>query len=187
MDILNIQHVLERFSSLLKSEYRTSLQEYKMQPVHFEVLQYLSVCNRYSNTPKAVTEYLGQTKGTVSQSLILLEAKGLIKKQANKNDKRVVNLALTAKGKGILNKILPSPSLSLTSELLTKKEFEETERLLISLLKKYQQANDFKMFGQCSTCIHNNKLKSGSYLCNLTKEPLSKLELEKICIEHEIH
>ncbi len=74
------QQILERLASLLRSESRTMLLEHGLQPVQFEALQYIANCNRYSDTPMAVTEFLGQTKGTVSQTLKVLEKKGLIEK-----------------------------------------------------------------------------------------------------------
>ena len=39
------------------------------------VLFYLNQANRFSNTPQALTEYLGLTKGTVSQTVLVLESR----------------------------------------------------------------------------------------------------------------
>ena len=75
MELLIAQQLLERLAGLLRSESRKLLSEYGLQPVQFEALHYLSNCNRYSDTPMAVTEYLGQTKGSVSQTLKVLEKK----------------------------------------------------------------------------------------------------------------
>jgi DNA-binding MarR family transcriptional regulator len=55
-----------------------------LQPVQLEVLNYLSSCNRYSDTPMAVTEYLGQTKGTVSQTIKTLEKKRISKESCGR-------------------------------------------------------------------------------------------------------
>nr|MBA3613554.1 MarR family transcriptional regulator [Nitrospirales bacterium] len=61
--------VLERLTNLQRMEARAFGLRYGLQPVQMEALTYLTQCNRYSNTPQAVAEYLGLTKGTVSQSL----------------------------------------------------------------------------------------------------------------------
>ena len=45
----------------------------QLEPVHLATLRYLCNCNRFSNTASAITEYLGQTKGTISQTLKVLE------------------------------------------------------------------------------------------------------------------
>ncbi len=57
-----------------------------LQLVHVEILQYLSVCNRYSDTTQTISEYLGQTKGSISQSLSNLEENGYIKRTHEKLD-----------------------------------------------------------------------------------------------------
>ena len=73
-----------------------------LKPTQWEALRYLSKANRFSCTPKALTSYLGVTKGTVSQSINALERKGMIVKKTISSDKRIVNLSLTSKGKKFL-------------------------------------------------------------------------------------
>ena len=76
----NVFDLIERMSALIRSEERKTGSELGLQSVHLQVLDYLSRCNRYSDTPAALTNYLGMTRGTVSQTVLLLEKKGLIKK-----------------------------------------------------------------------------------------------------------
>ena len=82
----------------MRQENRTKLSLHGLQPVQFDALQYLMQCNHYSDTPMAVTEFLGQTKGTVSQTLNVLVRKGFIAKTMDQEDKRVVHLSVTSKG-----------------------------------------------------------------------------------------
>jgi DNA-binding MarR family transcriptional regulator len=72
---------VERLSELLRIDSRQAGADHGLQPVQLEALHYLSICNRYSDTPAAVTESLGQTKGTVSKTLRVLKRKGLLSKQ----------------------------------------------------------------------------------------------------------
>ncbi|WP_420831674.1 MarR family transcriptional regulator [Bathymodiolus japonicus methanotrophic gill symbiont] len=51
--------------------------------MHFQVLEYLSLCNKYSDTPAAIANYLGMTRGTVSQTLIIFEKRAYIKKSGS--------------------------------------------------------------------------------------------------------
>ena len=185
MDIFTTQKLLDRLSSLLRSESRNLLHEHGLQPVQFEALYYLSICNRYSDTPMGVTEYLKQTKGSVSQTLKVLEKKGLIVKTADTNDKRVAHLSVTPNGRTLIDKILPSPSLQMANDFLNSQEIEKINTTLTTLLSTIQRANNFKSFGQCASCVHNIKSKSNDFFCGLTKEPLSQLETELICREHE--
>lgn len=185
MDTLETQQLLDRLASLLRTEARNLLFQYGLQPVQFEALHYLSVCNRYSDTPMAVTEYLGQTKGSVSQTLKVLEKKGLIEKVRDEGDKRVAHLSLTKAGYSRVQSILPSPLLVSASQQLSHQEAASLDASLHGLLKGIQQANNFKTFGQCDTCRHNSKQASGEYMCGLTKEALSSDEIKLICREHE--
>lgn len=182
MNTLITQQLLERLASLLRSEGRNLLIEDGLQPVQFEALHYLSICNRYSDTPSGVTEYLGQTKGSVSQTLKVLEKKGLIVKASDSNDKRVSHMTVTKEGRKLVNRVLPSPLLQAA---LDDQDIVKINASLSALLRAAQQANDFKSFGQCASCRHNIKSDTGDYLCGLTKEPLTRTEIQLICREHE--
>jgi DNA-binding MarR family transcriptional regulator len=185
MNTLKTQQILERLASLLRTEARNMLFEHGLQPIQFEALHYLSICNRYSDTPMGVTEYLGQTKGSVSQTLKVLEKKGLIEKTPDQGDKRVAHISLTKAGRHRVNSILPSPLLASASKQLSKKDATSIDASLRNLLKSIQQANNSKTFGQCATCSHNIKLSRDEYMCGLTKEALSSQDIELICREHE--
>ena len=182
---MKIQQLLERVAGLLRTEARNLLSEHGLQPVQFEALNYLSNCNRYSDTLMGVTEYLGQTKGTVSQTLKVLEKKGLIKKVPDQTDKRVAHMSLTTAGRKLVKDIRSSTLIKSASEHVDTKDAALLEKSLQVLLNSMQQANDFKTFGQCATCKHNIKQSSTETICGLTKETLSRKEVELICREHE--
>ncbi len=184
VDTISIQQLLERISGLLRSELRQSLVPYGLQQVHFDALHYLSHCNRYSDTPMAVTEYLGQTKGTVSQTLNVLVRKGYISKTPDEEDGRMMRLALTPAGKKLLRNVLPGDLLSQARQRLPFKEFNHIAQSLQQLLSTMQHVNQNKSFGQCATCVHNEKTSAQSYRCKLTQETLSPAETQLICREH---
>lgn len=185
MNLEKTQQLLERLAGLLRAEARQLLAEHGLQPVQFEALHYLSVCNRYSDTLMGVAEYLNQTKGTVSQTLKALESKGLIKKVPDQTDRRVAHLSLTASGWTLIHAMPASPLLTSAGKQLTGKDIASLEASLQHLLKQVQRANDFKTFGQCATCRHNIKLSAKEYRCGLTQESLSSKDVELICKEHE--
>ncbi len=182
MNTLITQQLLERLASLLRSEGRNLLIADGLQPVQFEALHYLSLCNRYSDTLMGVTEYLGQTKGSVSQTLKVLEKKGLIVKTIDNNDKRVSHMSVTKEGRKLVYRILPSPLLQAA---MGDQDTIKINVSLSALLRAVQQVNGFKSFGQCASCRHNIKSGTDDYLCGLTKEPLSKIDITLICREHE--
>ena len=185
MSANQIHNHIERLSNLLRTESRHLLTSHGLQPIQLEVLHYLSVCNRYSNTVKGVTEYLGQTKGTVSQSIKVLERKGLVTKHVDNTDKRIVHLKITSNARTLLKKTVPAPVFSNASKLIKEQSMKQILSALRSLLMAAQKANDLKSFGVCHTCRYNQRQNNGKHLCGITKEVLSSKDVQLICREHD--
>ena len=190
METKQIYDYVERLGNLLRIDSRRSGVEYGLQPIQLEALHYISICNRYSDTPMAVTEYLGQTKGTVSQTLKVLEKKGLLSKHADSKDKRISHLKVSNSGETLLQKSIPSPLFKQACEQLDEQSQANIATSLKTLLQAIQRSNNMKSFGVCHTCKHNQKNKdeknkSDSYFCMLTQEPLSTEDVQLICREHK--
>ena len=58
------------------------------KPVQWEVLRFPNQAYVFSRNPSSLGEYLGVTKGSVSQTIATLEDRGLLRKKADKKDKR---------------------------------------------------------------------------------------------------
>jgi len=175
---------LERISNLIRMGARRTEPFKGLQPVQLEALHYLASCNRYSNTPVAVAEYLGLTKGTVSQTLSILEGNGLIAKMPDVRDRRVVRLVLTEQGENLIREAIPPRVLKLAVETLPEEFCGEMLVVLQTILQAMQKANQLKSFGVCKTCRHHRLEEHGSRWCGLTREPLFPADAEKICREH---
>ena len=185
MNTNQIYGYIERLGNLLRTDSRRDVAEYGLQPIHLEVLHYLSLCNRYSDTPMGVTDYLRQTKGTVSQTLNVLEKKGLLSKHPDSSDKRMTHLKVSSAGKKLLQASIPSSLFVNACEQLTEQSQTQTVKVLQELLQAIQQSNNMKSFGVCHTCRYNNQKKDNRYFCELTKEALSNEDVHLICREHE--
>ncbi|MGZ8137529.1 MAG: MarR family winged helix-turn-helix transcriptional regulator, partial [Methylococcaceae bacterium] len=127
MQDLNTFRLIERISNLLRSEERKKYAAIGLQPVHVQVLDYLSTCNRFSDTPASLAEYLGLTKGTVSQSLQVLERKGYVEKRQDSVDGRVVHLTLSAVGAQLLDEIKPLDVFAQAQQALSLHKFTTIE------------------------------------------------------------
>jgi DNA-binding MarR family transcriptional regulator len=184
MSTTEIHVVLERLTNLLRSETRRIGSEHGLLPVQVDALHYLARCNRYSNTPQAVAEYLGTTKGTTSQSLNILEVRDLIVKERDLRDRRMVHLFVTAAGHRLLQGFIPAPLLNSTQEHFSEAEQKRIAETLRTLLMTCQRAKGHAAFGQCSTCRHHLKRGNNQFQCGLTDEMLSKKESQQICREH---
>ena len=185
MSEILIYALLERLGNLLRGEERLRGAEHGLQPVHIHALHYLSRCNRFSDTPASVTEYLGATKGTVSQTLQVLEKKGLIVKQPDEEDKRQIHLHISAAGRRLIGKLTPPELLNNVVKGLSKSERESLEQPLENLLLLLQAENGLRSFGECQTCRYNEQAE-GQYRCGLTQLPLRQKEIVLICREHEV-
>jgi DNA-binding MarR family transcriptional regulator len=179
-----LQEMIERITRLLQNDSRSLGSYLDIQPIQLEALHYLTSCNKYSNTLQGVTEYFGLTKGTISQTIKTLEKKGLLQKKIDKQDKRVVHLTVSSPGKKLLQKTLPSPVIEKSFAALSNQKQAQLMENLQTLLREMQKANAMKTFGVCHTCKFNKKLDGGSFLCELTKEKLTKEETTLICREH---
>jgi len=81
---------------------RSAEHEIGLNPAQWEALRFLSRCNEHSNSPIALTRYLGATKGTISQTVIALVKKGLVEKNIRPGERRSVVLSVTDAGHEML-------------------------------------------------------------------------------------
>lgn len=176
--------LLERLSSLTRVWFREHPLLADLQPIQLSALMYLARCNRYSNTPLAVTEYLGLTKGTVSQSLKALETKGFLTKVQDTQDKRSVHLQLTQASRELIGAVMPPQFLSTASQRMGARA-GDLEQLLMELLRTIQRTENVPGFGLCRTCRFHTASEAGA-MCALTHERLEAPEVDLICREHQL-
>ncbi len=182
--VSNILRLVQALDHLLKSQMREFAYSQGLNVRQLECLLYLARCNRYSNTPLGLTEYLKLTKGTVSQTLISLERKKLIRKTGHEHDKRVVHIHLLPKAKNILNSF-EKKSLLHRSIHNNPEAGDLLEENLRNFLIVLQRENNSKTFGVCHTCTYFIKNGLGkSHQCGLTKEPLDVEDSTLLCREH---
>ncbi len=184
MNRTRVFHLIERIGALLRSESRRQAMPHELQPVHLQALDYLARANRFSDTPLAVGEYLGLTKGNVSQRLNVLEKLDLVRKSADEADGRVVHLQVTAAGKRLLHEAYPPASWREIEEDLSEKGWNTLETELVKLLHALLTVNDFRQFEQCKTCRFYQR-QSGRAYCGLLEVELDAAQSEKICREHQ--
>lgn len=180
-----IYTLIERMGNLLKAETRTKGAELGLQPVQHDALYYLSICNRYSDHLLALTKFLGLTKGTVSQTLKLIESKGLITKVKDVTDKRIIHIQLTEAGWHYIGESTPPENFVSTISSLSEKQQDDLVSQLRQCLLTYQNFNKVSGFGVCRSCRYNQPDHQSHY-CSLVKQPLTAVDIEKICIEFEV-
>lgn len=176
-------HLLECMGRLLGAEQQAAGGGAGLQRVHLQSLAYLREANRYSNTPRALADYLGLTKGTVSQSLLLLHGRGLVERLEDPADGRVVRLRLSAAGRRLAARFGRGLDWDRALAGVAAADREAAARVLQRVLAGLQRRRGNRSFGPCHTCCHFRR-ESAAFRCGLTGEPLRRAETLQICREH---
>jgi len=168
---------------------RAAEHEAGLNPAQWQALRYLARCNRFSNSPRALTDYLGATKGTVSQTVIALERKGLVVKGPRPGERRSVALELTEAGRALLEKD-PWQSVEQTAADLPAPARRLLNDCLRTLLAGELERNGLKSFGICRTCRFFEPdggvgAVEGPHRCGLLGVALKEGDATRICVEHE--
>ena len=158
-----------------------------INPAQWEALRFLARANRFSRTPAALADYLVSTRGTVSQTLIALESKGLVLRRQSSRDRRSVELELTSTGLEMLEE---DPLIELARDLGKSSSDDglaSTVEVLRGALRRALQRNGSRPFGVCQSCrfFRKNASGRGKHHCALIDEPLSEKESELICSEQQ--
>ena len=176
---------LERLSRLMRAaEFGDGL-----KPAQWEALRFLARANRFSNSPGALTRFLGATKGTISQTVKALERKKLIEKMGRPGEKRSVVLTLTQAGRDMMKKD-PWTGLAQRCETLGGKTRRRMDKGLAELLAEEITRRFDPSFGSCLTCRFwradgRSEDARGPHLCSLFDEPVAARETTQICVAHE--
>ena len=180
-----IAPLIERLARLM----RAAEHAHGLNPAQWEALRYIARANRFSNSPGALTRYLGATKGTVSQTVQALERKGLLTKASRMGEKRSVVLALTETGRAMLCND-PWARLSAAEADLSDKTRRRMARGARELLDGELSRGNHPTFGTCETCryFREDGMKDsadGPHQCMAFTAPLSDIETGEICVGHE--
>lgn len=187
MSQMSLAHEAAQLIDRLDRLMRSGEVAHGLNPAQWEALRYLARANRFSRTPAALADYLGTTRGTVSQSLISLEEKGHVTRTKSCRDKRSVDLLLTELGRAAL---ADDPLTRLAADIAASRsaDLASVVTILHETLTRAIARNGGKPFGVCRTCRHFQAMSpsQGSYArCNLLDEPLSKDDSRAICAEQE--
>jgi DNA-binding MarR family transcriptional regulator len=168
---------LERLARLTRAASYVS----GLNPAQWDALRYIARTNRFSNSPKALTQYLATTKGTVSQTLASLVKKGLLTKIIRAGNNRSVALTLTELGKTTLR---DDPLLHLEHAIdnLSGKTKRRFARGTAELLDMERQRQNQPGFGTCQNCRYHRE-DGQIHKCMLMGEELSVAETKLLCVE----
>lgn len=173
--------LLERIAALIHQTVREDAARHDLLPIHLQVLSYLARANLYSDIPVAVAEYFGISRGSVSQTIAVLERKGLIERHSEVRNRKRVHLKLTDRG----HEVLEESWARRLDRILAAQPTADVKTLdagLRGLLRTLQAENGQQAFGICHQCQYFLK-ESGGYRCGLTSEVLEREQTDRLCRE----
>lgn len=151
-----------------------------LNPSQAAALGYLRQANRFSRAPSHVADYLGSTRGTVSQTLKALARKGLVAEAAEEGDRRRIRYDVTAKGETYGQK---DRALDAALRGLPPADAAHLDATLSETLRALLAARSGRSFGICRTCAHHDARDVGGH-CRLLDVALGPEERVQICHEH---
>ncbi|MBY6068596.1 MarR family winged helix-turn-helix transcriptional regulator [Leisingera aquaemixtae] len=170
-----IASLLDRLSRL----HGTGRRAAGLNPAQASALDYLARANRFSRTPSAVADYLSATRGTISQTLKSLAAKGLAEEGPGGSDRRSRRYDLTPQGRAVADALDAKPPVDLPD-----RKMEDVRDALRQLVRGMIKARGGRSFGLCRSCRHHRTSAQGAH-CALLDVPLQDEETTQICQEHE--
>jgi MarR family transcriptional regulator, negative regulator of the multidrug operon emrRAB len=177
--------LVERLGNLMRAQTRQATADADLAPVQVQALQYLARANRYSNTPQAIGDYLGLTKGTVSQTLLLLDRRGLVERFQDDLDRRVVRLRLSAAGEKLMYEAQPYLAWANATRNISPNRIRNAVSALRETLAQLHDDVGGKGFGDCTSCSYCRKLSQRVYQCTQMGDRLAGPDLKRICWLYE--
>jgi DNA-binding MarR family transcriptional regulator len=178
----NQSHSTDRIAELVVQLGRTS-REYATQvdltQAQWTCLRFFARANASTRTPSAFASFQATTRGTASQTIKALEARGLIAGQRSPEDGRSFRFMLTDAGRRHLKKD-PAGDLK---EVLNGWDEGTRETLLAALCDlsaALAERRDSRAFGTCADCAHFNPSQDSGY-CACLASPLGADDIHKLC------
>jgi len=119
---------LEKFCRFKESFFA---EKFNLTPLEFRCLRFINDNNTVSS--KMIANYMGLTPGRITQFLNSLDNKKLLKRTIEKNDRRIINITLTAKAKSFLDNAI-NEYIKLHQDILQFIPKEKREQILDSMI-----------------------------------------------------
>jgi DNA-binding MarR family transcriptional regulator len=134
----SIGFLLSKLGFLTSSRFTAALAPFGINPGHFGLMRIIEVSG--PNSQQALGEALGIPPSRMVALVDDLEGKGLVERRRHHKDRRVNELHLTTKGRGLLGQASQA-GVTWQEELLANLDFAERQQLL-GLLQRVAAAHE---------------------------------------------
>ncbi len=157
-----------------------------LTPAQRTALRYFSKANRFSRTVSAFAEFHATTRGTASQTVKSLVARGYLMRTRSQADGRSARLDLTTKALALLGDD-PFEALVRAAGALPPGARGQLARGLGRMLDHVARERGKHPFGTCSSCQHlegedRRQESKQRCRCGFNGAPLNEAELDQLCI-----
>ena len=128
--VVNIERLLRIVSIIVKQRGRDILSEFEITPPQFNALWHLDESGAITMGELCQKMYLACS--TATDLIDRMERNELIERQRDTNDRRVIRLHITAKGREVIGQVMQARRQYL-SGILTKMSDEDKSRLIEAL------------------------------------------------------
>ena len=130
----SVGFAINKARNVLVTEMDAALKDLDITSQQMGIL--LSLTSGIATTPFELSKLLGIDTGLMTRMLDKLETKGLVERSRSLEDRRVVNLKLTEKGKEVASQLPEIAPGVLNNRLkdFSRAEFKELHRLLFKFL-----------------------------------------------------
>jgi len=178
---------LEKISEVFRVLLWTEAKEHKLSPIQMQLLIFI----KYHNSDKqrriaSMAREFNMTKATISDSIKVLEQKGLIERADDMLDSRSFNFSLTDKGVKLTG-MIENFTKPLDGAIATLSTPQKNEFLVsvLDLIYRLNQNGIISTQRMCYNCYYYNGDRQQAHFCNLMQKELAIDELRIECPEHK--
>ena len=178
---------LEKISEVFRVLLWMEAKEHKLSPIQMQLLIFI----KYHNSDKqrriaSMAREFNMTKATISDSIKVLEQKGLIERADDILDSRSFNFSLTDKGVKLTG-MIENFTKPLDGAIATLSPQQKNEFLVsvLDLIFRLNQNGIISTQRMCYNCYYYNGDRHQAHFCNLMQKELAIDELRIECPEHK--
>ncbi len=176
---------LERISEAFRVMLWQQSKAQGLSPIQIQILIFCRFHHQAMCKVGYLASEFNMTKATISDSVKVLEKKGLIDKEPEPEDSRSYLIKITAEGERLLRKVAPFANEMVTAvQGLSSLEKVNMFSGLLRVIHHLHEKGIISIQRMCQTCRYYERSMQGPY-CNFLEQPLRDKDLRIDCPEYE--
>lgn len=175
-----------RFSDFEWIIFGELAKQYKISPIQFHMMVMLRYFPDRVNTISNFARLLCVSKPAISEAVTYMVRRGLLIREARQGDRRYRVLQLTAKGRGLAEKVLGYHQQVVNHlQVLSVEDRTQLYASLLHLIEMMSRSGIVSGVWICNTCrFFERNSDSGLHYCSHFDKQMSDRELEAFCLDY---